>query len=159
HHTVRLANISVTVYYSFRDNNGVRVFLADEDRDHILICRRIRAVIPQPYIKGRRPDETKQVCLVDMFVRPALHPALGKGDVRHSWISVCAKIILPDKLCLPPPVVEVLFERVNANIFDNAPGENRLQFGLCHKLFAPDSATILEALSRLSKVPASVHHP
>src|SRR5215203_2430945 len=111
------------------------------------ICRRIWTVVPQPYVKGRRADETKQVCLVDMLVRTALHPGLGEGDVRHRRIEFFRQIVVPEKLGQPSPFVEILFEWVNDNIFDVTLGEDRLLFGLCHKLFAPDSATILEALS------------
>src|SRR5687768_7766704 len=107
--------------------------------------RRLGTVVPKPDVERRRADETKQIRLVDVLMRAPLDTGFREGDVRHCGVEFLLQLVVPEKLREPSPVVVIFFERINDDIIYIALCEDRSLFGLGHKLFAPDSATILEA--------------
>ena len=130
-----------------RNDNGLLVRLADRRFDAMAAGRRIGTGVPEIQAKLARPEESKIVGLIHMFVRTAGDAGQRLADVGHHRMLLGRKLILTVQLDEPPATVRVRRQQPERHAINGSVLKHQCVLrGLLRHCFAPfswgDSCTV-----------------
>src|SRR5690242_10869495 len=103
-----------------RYQHGRGIVRAHDERRRATKRFRVLAIVPQPQLEIRWSKETKEVGLIDVFVRAAGDARIRRRDIRHHRKKLCSQSIMTKKLSEPAARVESFCQTINDYSLDLA---------------------------------------
>src|SRR5690349_11384744 len=120
HDAVHCADVLITMNHARRYQHGRGIVRAHDERRRATKRFRVLAIVPQPQLEIRWSKETKEVGLIDVFVRTAGDARIRRRDIRHRRKKLCSQSIMTKKLSEPAARVESFCQTINDYSLDLA---------------------------------------